>query len=50
MFNKPFLYVSEDTAIALMRNLAGLFNVLLDVFIQNIFSLDLCSVPLYWLS
>jgi hypothetical protein len=30
---------------ALRRNLAGLCNVLLDVFIQNIFSLDLCNVP-----
>jgi len=44
MFYKPFLCVLKDTAIALMKNPAGLCNLLLDVFIQNIFSLDLCNV------
>jgi hypothetical protein len=44
MLYKPFLCVSKDIAIALMRNLAGLCNLLFDVFIQNVFNLDLCNV------
>ena len=44
MFYKPFLCVSKDTAIALIRNLTKLCNIILDVFIQNIFRSDLCNV------